>query len=215
MINIYSINYQNKPIYIGQTKKSIDSRWCDHKSRAKTEKNKRKEKLYNKIRKYGIENFAIQPLCVVEDYMADETEIKCISAFDTIKNGCNLAIGGRVNRGMKRSEETKQKYSKISKERYKKGRCGLAQWNGSQKQKEFLSNLKKGKDIPWRDKINETKSQGPYEIIIDNSKHIYKYGLNSFGILHNLNSASLKLALKNNKSVKTKGHTVTVKKVTQ
>lgn len=211
-ITIYSINHQNKPIYIGQTQKTVEGRWSDHKSRAKTEP-KRGEKLYNKIRKYGIENFTIQPLCVVTEEQADYTEIKLIEVYDTIKNGCNLAIGGRVNRGMKRTPEQCKTYSKLRKEEYKKGNNPLAKWNGSPEQKTFLKEKFKDRPITWGDEISKAKSQGPYYILMNDFQYYWEGGLNGFAKKHNLNARSLKLSLKNNKPTTTKGHIVSVSKV--
>lgn len=210
-ITIYSIKFNDNIIYIGQTQKSVDGRWSDHKSRAKTE-TKRGEKLYNKIRKYGVENFSIESLCVVESHMADETEIKCIEIFDTIQNGCNLAIGGRVNRGMKRTPEQLEKQSQLKKEEYKNGKNPLSKWNGSQEQKDMISNLRKGKVLPWTPKIAEAKSHGPYIITVDSVEYIHKTGLNSFAKQFNLNSASLRSAFYSGKPKKLKVHIVTVRK---
>ena len=210
-ITIYGIYHQDKLIYAGQTKKTLKGRWSDHKSRASTEM-KRRTKIYNTIRKYGIDNFNIKSFCVVTEEQADYTEQKVIEIFDLIKNGCNLALGGRVNRGVKKTPEQIEILRERGIRDYKKG-IGLATYNGSQNQKDTVTRLRKGKVLPWTPKIAEAKSYGPYEIIIDGVKYIHKRGLNSFAKEHNLNKRSLHLAFLEKRKVSTKGHIVSVSKV--
>lgn len=75
MACIYKItNTINNKVYIGETTRTINARWRQHKARAKD--SQYTEYLYRAIRKYGIENFTIEELiqCADEDRFKIETE---------------------------------------------------------------------------------------------------------------------------------------------
>lgn len=75
MASIYKITNQiNGKIYIGETTRTINARWSQHKARAKLPEYT--EYLYNAIKKYGIENFSIEELekCSDEERFKIETE---------------------------------------------------------------------------------------------------------------------------------------------
>jgi hypothetical protein len=96
MAIIYKItNTINNKIYIGQTTRTLNARWRQHKSRAKDAQYT--EYLYNAMRKYGIDNFVIEKLdeCDDEDRFHLETEYitkyRTYVGFDDC-NGYNLVL---------------------------------------------------------------------------------------------------------------------------
>lgn len=92
---IYKIyNDVNEKIYIGQTIQTITGRWSGHKYCYKHGVN---NKLYNAMRKYGIENFHICSLEELDNTTREELnqkEIKYIAKFDSYNNGYNSTLGG-------------------------------------------------------------------------------------------------------------------------
>lgn len=106
---IYAIiNKINKKIYVGQTI-DIQSRWAKHISVSKDETYN--HPLYNSIRKYGLENFAIEQIDILETI--DEVNnsetwwIKYLQTTD-LNNGYNIQTGGQE---YTYTEEHKQKLS--------------------------------------------------------------------------------------------------------
>ena len=98
---IYCIrNTVNNKSYVGQTSKTIHSRWCEHVWDAFNRNDN--VILHASIRKYGVENFDV--FCVdtvtaktYEDIHSalDEKEIYYISALNTLNpNGYNMNSGG-------------------------------------------------------------------------------------------------------------------------
>lgn len=85
-------------------------------------------------------------------------------------------------------------------------------WNGSQQQKDMLSKKLKGRVVTWGDEITKTKSDGPYRIIVDGVSHT-TLSINKFAKQYNMNAASLRFSLWNNRLVKTKNKTVQVTKI--
>ena len=166
------------------------------------------------MRKYGIDNFSIELIESVKDSMADKQEIYWIKTLDTINNGCNLATGGRVNRGFKKSQKQIEVRRTIEKERYARGE-GLAKWNGSKEQKNCVSKALTGRMFSdeTRMKISLAKSQGMYEITVDGLKFTHT---SIKGLAHILKvcPASLMGSYKHNTQVKSKGHLVSVKMLT-
>lgn len=91
---IYKItNKINGNVYVGQTIRSIYTRWSQHKNEAYKE-NKKHYPLYRAIRKYGCENFNVELIEEVDNALLDEREIFWISNYDSYKNGYNQNIGG-------------------------------------------------------------------------------------------------------------------------
>ena len=91
---IYIINNTiNDKVYIGQTTLDIEDRFKQHikKSTLKS----RKYKLYNAMKKYGVENFYIGKVesnIPIKDL--DYKEIYYIEKYDSFKNGYNSTKGG-------------------------------------------------------------------------------------------------------------------------
>ena len=208
MFNIYAIHHLDVPIYVGLTKYKPTKRFADHKSTSKS-RPKACPKLYNKMRKYPIEEFSIH---LLEETCDEDRESYWIDTLNTIQNGCNIAKGGRVNRGFKHTIERKIIKSKESKQQYLSGK-GLARWNGSVEQKEFLQRSRKGIVFTEQhcEQISRSKSDGPYEIIVDGKSHV-TLSINKFAKEHNLNTATLRNSLWNNTQAYSKGHHIEVKK---
>lgn len=156
-ITIYIlINKANGKQYIGQTN-NFKRRMCSHKG------SKGGDYLHRAIQKCGWDNFEMKPLCIVEDYMADETEQKCIESYGTLApNGYNLTGGGQKNRGSY-TEEVKQKISDAMKGKPSplKGRTSLSKGKPlSEAHKRKMSEAHKGKtlSVDTRRKISEAKA---------------------------------------------------------
>ena len=97
---LYAIeNSINDKIYIGITTSSVTNRFYLHKKAAA--KAESTSKLYNAMRKLGIENFSIrivrQDAKSVEELLRQETDF--IQEMDTIKNGYNTSLGGTIGTG--------------------------------------------------------------------------------------------------------------------
>lgn len=92
MAYVYKItNNVNGKIYIGQTNRSIEERFSQHKKDAFRERNE-KRPLYSAIRKYGVDAFSIELVEETEDPL--EREKYWIEYFGSFKNGYNATIGG-------------------------------------------------------------------------------------------------------------------------
>lgn len=103
---IYKISSdKTKNEYIGKTtKKSIYSRWSDHKSACKT--NAYDYALYRGMRKYGIDSFNIELIEKIEsntkenlETILNEKEIYYIEKYNTYFDGYNETLGGDGNSG--------------------------------------------------------------------------------------------------------------------
>jgi group I intron endonuclease len=108
---IYKIvNKINDKIYIGQTTKSLDERWKQHKK-----KGSNCRYLKNAFEKYGINNFNFIMICVCFDEYLNKYEIEYINKFNSMApNGYNLREGGKSGR---QHEDTKNKISETLKNR--------------------------------------------------------------------------------------------------
>lgn len=93
---IYKItNNLNNKIYIGQTVKTVEKRFQQHKNNS----NKSYFShivLYKAFNKYGIENFECDQIEYVENQQLDEREKYWISYYDSYFNGYNSTLGGRL-----------------------------------------------------------------------------------------------------------------------
>ncbi len=142
---IYKIeNIINNKIYIGQTVKSLNVRWNNHKADARTRPGKC-SKLHRAMNKYGFENFEMKPLAVCNTIgELNFLEEALIKKYDTINSGYNIKFGGD-NRF--HSEETKLKIG--SKHKGKKI---------SEEQKNILKTFRAGKrqSLETRKKISES-----------------------------------------------------------
>lgn len=99
------ININNNKIYIGQTSRTIEERWSQHKKNAFHNNNlEYQNKFHRAIRKYGIGGFIIKEQeCIVgvnkEDLhkKLNDAETKWILHFDSKDNGYNSSLGGDYN----------------------------------------------------------------------------------------------------------------------
>lgn len=93
---IYKItNTINNKIYIGQTIKTIEKRFQQHKNNSNKEYFSQIV-LYKAFRKYGIENFKCELVEEVDNKFLDEREKYWINYYDSYLNGYNSTLGGRI-----------------------------------------------------------------------------------------------------------------------
>lgn len=93
---IYKItNKVNNKIYIGQTIKTVEKRFQQHKNNS----NKpyfSQIVLYKAFNKYGIDNFICEQIEEVPNELLDEREKYWIEYYDSYFNGYNSTLGGRL-----------------------------------------------------------------------------------------------------------------------
>ena len=96
---IYKItNLINNKCYIGQTAKTAEERWKEHKAHAfGSHPNDQNKTLYQAIRKYGVENFSFE---VIQDDIdtfekLDKAEIYWIDYYNSFVKGYNETFGGQ------------------------------------------------------------------------------------------------------------------------
>jgi group I intron endonuclease len=103
----------NKKVYIGYTKKSIQTRLKGHfKTAIKNKKENKNHKFSNAILKYGQINFTIESIFKTNDKSeALLKEIYFINLFNLTKKGYNTSIGGEGGavKGRKLSQTHKEK----------------------------------------------------------------------------------------------------------
>ena len=93
---IYKItNTLNNKIYIGQTIKTVQKRFTQHKNNSNKEYFSQIV-LYKAFNKYGIENFICEEIEEVPNDKLDERERYWINYYDSYFNGYNSTLGGRA-----------------------------------------------------------------------------------------------------------------------
>ena len=93
---IYKIqNLINNRVYIGQTVKSCEKRFQQHKNNYDKPYFSQLT-LYKAFKKYGLENFSFEPIEEIENEKLDEREKYWIDYYDSYKNGYNMTLGGRL-----------------------------------------------------------------------------------------------------------------------
>lgn len=98
-MGIYKItNKLNEQSYIGLSM-NIESRWEQHIKYAfkECEDSYHKNRLYNAIRKYGVDNFSFEVIEECEKEKLQEREKYWINFYDTFNKGYNLTLGGDVS----------------------------------------------------------------------------------------------------------------------
>lgn len=112
---IYKItNIKTRKVYIGKTTKSLNDRLQGHINNADKGNN---FKLSLAIRKYGKENFIIEPIDFAETRdELNEKEVYYISEYKSLEDGYNMTIGGEGGNTYidKSDEEMKTISEKIS-----------------------------------------------------------------------------------------------------
>lgn len=90
-------NSINDKVYVGITTNSLATRFLAHKAAAANGEGKERT-LYNAMRKYGVENFAIRLLRDDASSIKEllEQEVAAIEEFDSKNNGYNTAYGGSL-----------------------------------------------------------------------------------------------------------------------
>lgn len=92
MGQIYKIsNNINDKVYIGKTQRSFQIRWKEHCSNSFKKDN---IKLYNAMKKYGVNNFFIELIEECDDNIINEREIYWINFYDSYYKGYNSTLGG-------------------------------------------------------------------------------------------------------------------------
>lgn len=91
-MKIYKITCKvNNKVYIGQTSESLRHRFCRHMG---YQKNDHDTKFYRAVRKYGIENFYIEEICMgLNKEHLNQLEELYIKQYNSIQNGYNTALG--------------------------------------------------------------------------------------------------------------------------
>ena len=93
---IYKItNTLNGKVYIGQTIKTIQKRFTQHKNNSNKEYFSQIV-LYKAFNKYGIENFVCEEIEEVPNENLDEREKYWIAFYDSYFDGYNSTLGGRA-----------------------------------------------------------------------------------------------------------------------
>ena len=112
---IYKIkNKIDNKIYIGQTTQDLERRWKGHRKN-----NSNCRYLKSAFKKYGVENFDFQLVCITFDNQLDDMEIKYIEQYNClVPNGYNIRLGGSSG---KHHEDTKRKISATLKLKHKNG----------------------------------------------------------------------------------------------
>lgn len=110
-------NIITNKVYIGLTKKSMESRWSEH---VKTSKLDRGFKFHKAIQMYGEASFLHEQLQTVDNLeTARELEIHYISYYNSFKDGYNSTPGGEGT--YVRDILWRQNKSKEMEEKYKNG----------------------------------------------------------------------------------------------
>jgi len=104
-------NKINGKQYVGQTTKTLEARWFDHNQ---TRKNPSCKYLYSAIQKYGVENFQVETLVIVDSKEEmDRNERGLIAALGTkAPKGYNLTDGGDGAQGFVFTLEQRNKISR-------------------------------------------------------------------------------------------------------
>lgn len=92
---IYLIKKDDKPVYVGQTIKSIHERFQEHINTMNSEKVKHFA-IHYALKKYGINHFTVELLEEVDDNLLNDREIYWIKEKHTLyaEGGYNLTEGG-------------------------------------------------------------------------------------------------------------------------
>lgn len=149
---IYKItNLVNNKCYIGQTIRSVEKRWSEHKYSVKSNYyNFDHSILHKALKKYGIDNFSVEILEKVNTLEElDEKERFYITKFDSLSpNGYNTETGGNKNK--------KLSFITISKIKLTRKRKPVIATNLITKEETFYNSiLETRKDGFWDKEVKE------------------------------------------------------------
>lgn len=188
---IYKItNIKNGKIYIGQTSRSLKSRWRGHCSSA--EHNRSNNLFHNAISKYGKESFIVE----IIDFANSQEELDLLEKTHIDKheslfpNGYNLKTGGKSNNkysdiskskmsaakiGKLHSDTTKKKMSESHKAMWKEDDGSLQNkrslqssniWNND----EYRAKITKARKTYWKDPSNRLAASNRMKNIYSNNE---------------------------------------------
>jgi group I intron endonuclease len=150
---VYKVTNQiNGKIYIGQTQDFV-VRKRSYKFRAKKPQNL----IERALQKYGIENFLFEIIDIAQTFSElDDKEIYWIKFYKSQDKtvGYNIAQGGKVNRGFKKTPEQNLHNSRKLKEGYKSGRIvpsGLGRNPSPESRKKMSDSLKRQYELGLRE----------------------------------------------------------------
>jgi group I intron endonuclease len=207
MTGIYKITNPNGKVYIGQSvnakKRILNYKRLDCKEQPK---------IYNSLKKYGIQNhtFEIIHICNIEEL--NNLERYYQELYDVIKNGLNCRLTITSDKSGRISEETKLKMSIAQKGRIvsaesklkmsinRKGtRLGIENTffnkNHSDSSKLKMSNLRKGKRLGLDNPTSK--------IILDLNTGVFYYSVNDLKKVTNYSKGYLSEILRGSKPNKT------------
>lgn len=153
---IYKItNNVNGKIYIGQTIRTLEERFTEHK--------RNKKSLISKaLKRYGIENFTIEQIDTAESIdELNELEFKYIREYDCITpNGYNQCEGGGNTFGYHHSDESKQKMSQNKKGKYTGEENHFYGKHHTEEARRKMSESRKGRiiDDEWKQHLSEAST---------------------------------------------------------
>lgn len=148
---IYAIqNLKNNKLYIGKTKNAIKHRWCEHCYDYKNVLYQ--SRIYNSIRKHGVECFFIHELKYIEKYdpfLLDKLEKLYIKKYDTT----NPALGYNISEGGCGGDN----YSNHPNKEWCNDRVKQGLRNGKKPNRDYLKDPVKRK--AWLKKISDTAKE--------------------------------------------------------
>lgn len=153
---IYKItNNVNGKIYIGQTIRTLEERFAEHK--------RNKKSLISKaLKKYGTENFTIEQIDTAESIEElNELEFKYIKEYNCITpNGYNQCDGGGNTFGYHHSDDSKKRMSESRKGKYTGAENHFYGKHHTEESKIKMSESRKGRVIndEWRQHISESST---------------------------------------------------------
>ena len=173
-------NIKTKKKYIGITSNTIKQRFSGHIRDSSNNKIRYKNHLHNSIRRHGKEFFKIE-LIIKKNTWEEicEWEIFAIKEYNTkTPNGYNLTNGGEGAFGLKRTDETNKKLSKIKIEFYKDQKNRDEQrerskrnWDNKElRENQYKRSKKLWEDSDYREKTIQ-KIQEAWDSGLFNEKH--------------------------------------------
>jgi len=166
---IYKItNTINSKIYIGQTTRSLKSRWKGH--CRSSENNKSNNLFHSAIAKYGKDSFLVEVIDIANSKDSlNELEKFYIEEYNSMSpSGYNLKTGGQLH--VKYSEESKEKMSKAKEgttvpeeTKQKMSDAHKQRWvnedNSELREKRSIQSKDMWKDIKYREKISLSRKE--------------------------------------------------------